>query len=70
MAKKKLSAFAQLQNPHCAAYKGWGTALFILGLLFLLKDVGVMSLGGLTPWTVVFLCLGVYLLFTKCIETI
>lgn len=67
MAKKK--SFASLQNPHCAAYKGWGTAIFILGLLFLLKDVGILTLAGLTPWTVVFLGIGIYLLFTKCVET-
>ncbi|MFC1753892.1 hypothetical protein ACFL96_10975 [Thermoproteota archaeon] len=66
MAKK--AVFAKLQNPHCAAYKGWGTALFIIGVLLLLKDVGVLTLGGLEPWTVVFLCAGVYLLFTKCVE--
>jgi len=68
MKKKAIDTYAKLHNPHCAAYKGWGTAFFILGLLFLLKDVGVINLGGVTPWTVIFLCAGVYFLFTRCVE--
>ncbi|MBU0461252.1 MAG: hypothetical protein KJ574_01560 [Nanoarchaeota archaeon] len=63
-------AFAELQKPHCASYKGWGTAIFLLGLLFLLKDLGVLTLGGVTPWTIVLLGLGIYLLFTKCVEKV
>ncbi|MFQ5474525.1 MAG: hypothetical protein ACE5DM_01685 [Candidatus Nanoarchaeia archaeon] len=66
MAKK--SPYARLENRYCAVYKGWGTAMFVLGFLFLLKDIGLLTLGGVQPWTIAFLCLGVYLLFTKCVE--
>ena len=69
---KSASGMRTLQKAHCSAFKGWGTALFIVGILFLLRDVGVpgFNLGGVQGWTVAFLCLGIYMLFEKCVEPI
>jgi len=43
--------------PKCNAINGWG--FLVLGVLFLLVDLGVWAFWGISWWTALFLWIGV-----------
>ncbi len=42
----------------CNMSKNWAIIILILGILFLLQDLSVISFWTFGPWTIVFLVLG------------
>lgn len=46
----------------CCGKAGCGVIVLILGILLLLKDVTSWDFWGITPWTLVFLIVGVCML--------
>ncbi|MCX8147224.1 MAG: hypothetical protein N3D84_02035 [Candidatus Woesearchaeota archaeon] len=50
---------------------GWGVVVLIAGLLLLLKDIGIWAFWNITPWTIVFVLVGLAMVckgLCKCKE--
>ncbi|MFO8016390.1 MAG: hypothetical protein R6U32_04770 [Candidatus Woesearchaeota archaeon] len=46
----------------CHGKAVWGGIVLVLGILLLLKDTGVWDFWNITPWTLVFLVVGLAVL--------
>ena len=56
---KKMSGSSGIMCPHLHGKKCWAVMVTIVGVLFILKDLGVTQLWGLTILPVVLVLLGV-----------
>ena len=58
MAKKKAkpAMAAYKSKSHCGGF--WWWLVLIVGVLFLLRDLGFWSFWNIQPWTAVFVLLG------------
>jgi membrane-bound ClpP family serine protease len=52
----------------CCMSKSWGIIVLILGILFLLQDLNVITFWTVGPWTIVFLVVGLMVVLKEYIK--